>query len=139
MSDSASSFAKSKIYTKTGDAGTSSLYNGTRRPKTDPVFDALGHTDELNAHIGIAREYCIAEQNALDERLAEIQSRLMDVGSHVATPIKSSQTTKIERTAFSEAHVDRLENWIDQLDSELPPLKNFILPVNCYISIFIIV
>ncbi len=124
-----SSLAKSKIYTKTGDSGASSLFNGTRRPKTDHVFHALGHTDELNAQIGVAREFCLVERNALDEQLAEIQSRLMDVGSHIATPIRSSDSTKIDRTAFSQGNVERLELWIDQLDSQLAPLKNFILPV----------
>jgi cob(I)alamin adenosyltransferase len=120
---------KSKIYTKTGDKGTSSLYNGSRVPKSDFVFEALGNTDELNAHIGLAREYCLNESNTLDEKLAEIQSRLMDVGSHVATPLKSSASSKIQRTAFAEDHIQYLENWIDEMDNQLPPLKNFILPV----------
>ena len=66
---------KSSVYTRTGDKGTSSLFNGERRPKTDPTFEALGHQDELNAVVGIAREYCELAHNGLDEPLAEIQSR----------------------------------------------------------------
>jgi Cobalamin adenosyltransferase len=66
---------KSSVYTRTGDKGTSSLFNGERRPKTDPTFEALGHQDELNAVVGIAREYCELAHNGLEEPLAEIQSR----------------------------------------------------------------
>lgn len=117
-----------KVYTRTGDAGTSSLYTGERRPKTDDIFMALGDTDELNAFIGVAREHCTGAGNGLDAELAEIQSRLLDVGSAIATPVTSKSSTKIARVAFSEHHADDLETKIDAMDEELPPLKNFILP-----------
>jgi len=81
---------KSNLYTKTGDAGTSSLYNGERRPKNELVFEVLGHQDELNAVIGIAREHCALTRNGLDEMLIEIQSRLFDLGAAVATPVQTS-------------------------------------------------
>ena len=139
-----------KIYTKTGDSGTSSLYSGERRSKSDVVFGALGDVDELNSSIGIAREHikntirelekCQSgsdvENNKkicslkVEEELEEIQSRLLDAGSAIATPLNSSNTpsAKINRVAFAPYHVDTLETWIDQHASTLPPLKNFILP-----------
>ena len=76
------------IYTRTGDCGASSLYTGERRAKDDAVFAALGDVDELNSHLGLASAYCQQEGNGLAPRLAEIQSRLLDVGTAVATPEK---------------------------------------------------
>ncbi len=119
---------KIRVYTRTGDQGTSSLYNGERRPKTDIVFEALGDTDELGAAVGLAREHCKLNVFILDGMLEEIQSRLMDVGSAIATPLHSSSEAKIQRTAFGGEHTEKLEKEIDCLDSGLPPLKNFILP-----------
>jgi hypothetical protein len=84
-----SSAAVEKIYTRTGDKGSSSLYNGERRPKTDLVFEALGHQDELCAVIGIAREHCQKSNNGLADVLAEIQSRIFDLGAAVATPVQT--------------------------------------------------
>ena len=130
-----------KIYTKTGDTGTSSLYNGERRHKADAVFEALGDTDELNSAVGVAREACEVLKDGmgddvpdllrdLTDQLQTIQSRLLDVGSAVATPVDKSSKTKVERAAFAEAEASTadLERWIDALDAVLPPLKNFILP-----------
>jgi cob(I)alamin adenosyltransferase len=81
-----------KIYTKSGDKGTSALYTGDRLPKDNDIFDCLGSIDEINANLGLAREQCLRIQG-LDEtvhqQLEEIQARLIDLGSHVATP-KSS-------------------------------------------------
>ena len=93
---------KSALYTKTGDKGTSSLYNGERRLKTDVIFEVLGHQDELNCIIGIAREYCLQSQNGLDEMLSEIQSRLFDLGAAVATPIQTSSAKKKMYTEVSD-------------------------------------
>jgi len=84
-----SSAAVEKIYTRTGDKGSSSLYNGERRPKTDLVFEALGHQDELCAVIGIAREHCQKSDNGLADVLAGIQSRIFDLGASVATPVQT--------------------------------------------------
>eukprot|EP01038_Epipyxis_sp_PR26KG_P012810 gene12810-17173_t len=120
---------KSNLYTRTGDSGTSSLYNGERREKSELVFHALGHQDELNAVIGIAVEYCLISNNGLDKMLIEIQSRLFDLGAAVATPTTTSSTEdKKAYTLFSPKHTSRLEEWIDELDSDLPPLVNFIIP-----------
>lgn len=121
----ASSF---KIYTRTGDKGTSSLFNGERRPKDDDVFEALGATDELNSFIGLAREHCITEDNQLDDKLLQIQCMLQDIGSHVATPRTDASQSKIVQTQFDDQNVSELESWIDKLDETLPPLTNFILP-----------
>lgn len=140
-STEAPSVPHSRVYTKTGDTGASSLYNGVRRDKDDVVFCALGDVDELNASLGLAREHCAGlaqEQStgggagvgagALASQLVEVQSRLLDVGSAVATPASSSRAEQLARVAFSPAHTDEVEGWIDVLDAALPPLTNFILP-----------
>ena len=113
-----------KVYTKTGDKGKSSLYSGERAPKDDLIFCALGDTDELNAHIGVAREHCqSAAIPGLDSQLAEIQSRLLDLGSSIATPLPSASASKIRRAHFAEENTDQLEQWIDAMDEELPPVS----------------
>jgi cob(I)alamin adenosyltransferase len=122
------SIKKIPIYTKTGDKGTSMLFNGERRNKNDEIFEALGTTDELNSNIGFAREFCIDFHTLLAERLEQTQSLLLDVGSHIATPRNQSSSGHLARTNFDEVHVSNLERWIDEMDNELPPLKNFILP-----------
>merc|ERR1712086_644455 len=125
---------KFKIYTKTGDAGTSSLYTGERKEKDHKIFESLGAIDELNAHLGLAGEHC-RSIDGLDvkvvQQIAEIQARLMDVGSHIATPRQTDKIgakKKIAHTEFEEENVAALESWIDDLDESLPPLTNFILP-----------
>jgi cob(I)alamin adenosyltransferase len=126
-----------RIYTKTGDSGTSSLYNGERRPKDDEFFEALGDVDELNSAIGLAREYALGSAGGksnttnvgLDEALSEIQSRLLDVGSAIATPKDTSKAEQVAKMTFPPDPTAQLEKWIDDIDSRLPPLKNFILPV----------
>ena len=127
-----------KIYTKTGDKGSSSLYTGERRTKADGVFEALGSVDELNAHLGLAREHFRLQSASspsgtsddLCQQIDEIQARLLDVGSHIATPRSADEedAKKIKHTEFDETHVLNLERWIDAMDENLPPLKNFILP-----------
>eukprot|EP00013_Stygamoeba_regulata_P028630 CAMPEP_0177663756 /NCGR_PEP_ID=MMETSP0447-20121125/20096_1 /TAXON_ID=0 /ORGANISM="Stygamoeba regulata, Strain BSH-02190019" /LENGTH=280 /DNA_ID=CAMNT_0019169615 /DNA_START=64 /DNA_END=906 /DNA_ORIENTATION=+ len=116
------------IYTRTGDSGASSLFTGERRPKDDPIFHALGHTDELNALIGVARAFIEDQQSIVHQHCEEIQSRLLDLGSSVATPSSSANVAQLERVHFDPKHVEVLENWIDALTEELPPLRNFILP-----------
>eukprot|EP00941_MAST-03F_sp_MAST-3F-sp1_P001521 g1521.t1 len=117
------------VYTKMGDGGSSSLFNLEKRVKYDSAFSALGDTDELNAHVGLAREYCSLKNLGLDDKLAEIQSRLMDIGSAIATPLDSSTEKQLKRAKFvGTEHVSNLEKWIDEMDSALPPITNFILP-----------
>eukprot|EP01098_Paradermamoeba_levis_P015688 TRINITY_DN80_c0_g1_i1.p1 TRINITY_DN80_c0_g1~~TRINITY_DN80_c0_g1_i1.p1 ORF type:complete len:228 (-),score=65.19 TRINITY_DN80_c0_g1_i1:176-814(-) len=121
---------KSNLYTKTGDAGTSSLFNSERRSKDDQVFEALGTVDETISALGVAREYVILnpELNHLAEQIEEIQSRLFDIAGCVATPKSKSTKEQLERTAFDPNNLQQLEKWVDGLDSQLPTLKNFILP-----------
>ena len=126
---------KSQVYTRTGDSGTSSLYNGERRLKYDPVFEALGHSDELNAVLGICREYCSRSGlSDLVERLEEIQSRLFDLGAAIATPSQRSSDEKLRYTEFHPIHTERLERWIDIMDSTLPPLQHFVIPSGGLVS-----
>lgn len=96
------------------------------------VFEALGDVDELNACIGVARAHCEAANSlkALDEQLASVQSRLLDVGSGVATPLDSATPEQLERAQFDDDHVTVLEQWIDGMDDTLPVLRAFILPVS---------
>ena len=115
-----------KIYTKTGDRGTTSLYNGERRCKSDVIFSVLGDLDELSAHIGFLRMMIF--DNEINLFLKHIQSRLLDVGSAVATPRDNSSEFKINKTVFNEEYVDELENYIDEFDKTLPDLTRFIIP-----------
>ncbi len=116
-----------KIYTKTGDKGTSQLFSGERRDKDDEVFQALGAVDECNAMIGLACEYS-GDLSELSAQLEEIMSRMFDVGASVATPLDSSSKAKLGRAHFDASHTPRLERWIDAMDEQLPPLTTFILP-----------
>ncbi|KAK2180843.1 hypothetical protein NP493_423g02053 [Ridgeia piscesae] len=117
-----------KIYTKTGDKGTSATFTGERRPKDDVVFEAEGTTDELNSALGLAMEHCNDAGLDLTERLSLVQSVLMDVGASIATPKSTARESHLKRTVFSTDHVTDLENWIDEYTAQLTPLKNFILP-----------
>jgi ATP:cob(I)alamin adenosyltransferase len=133
------SSSRLKIYTKTGDKGSTSLFTGERKPKDAEVFEALGTVDELTSMIGLAREYAIdrhpltneIEHASISEQLERIQSCLQDVNSNLATPRTSASEFKVKRTEFDVdgSHTKSLESWIDQMDASLPPLKNFILPV----------
>ncbi|KAJ2694737.1 hypothetical protein H4218_005487, partial [Coemansia sp. IMI 209128] len=121
-----------KVYTRTGDKGTSSLFTGERRAKDDAVFDALGNTDELSSMLGLAIAYLQATPaESLIARLEAIQCLLQDVGSNVATPLSTEkQVSKIRRTRFDPDgyHCTRLEQWIDELSEGLPVHRSFILP-----------
>lgn len=111
-----------KIYTKTGDRGTTGLVGGSRVAKTDPRIAAIGDVDELNAVLGWARAVGLGSD--LDALLAEAQARLFDLGAELATP----QESKFDNRYLDESDVQRIEQSIDDLDDALPPLANFILP-----------
>jgi len=120
-----------KIYTKSGDKGQSSLFTGVRVPKNHSVFDSLGTIDELNAQLGLAKDHFLDIKDlplSYLTQIEEIQCRLLDLGSHVATPRSSAKDSKLKRTEVEAGAVESLEKWIDELDTVLPPLKNFILP-----------
>ncbi|KAJ1973823.1 hypothetical protein H4R35_003920, partial [Dimargaris xerosporica] len=119
-----------KIYTRTGDKGTSALFTGERRPKDDAIFEALGTTDELTSVLGLAREYCKQASVELVERLEKIQCCIQDIGSNIATPRTAASDARLARTQFDPKGelAQQLEQWIDEMDQALPPLRNFILP-----------
>jgi cob(I)alamin adenosyltransferase len=111
-----------KIYTRTGDDGSSALGTGERRPKSDPRFEAIGTVDELNATIGLARFDIPAD---IDLVLARIQNDIFDLGADLAVP--ESAKTK-DRLRISTAQVAAVEAEIDRLNAELQPLTSFVLP-----------
>lgn len=114
-----------KIYTRTGDDGTSALATGERRPKSDLRFAAIGTVDELNAHVGMARLNETALGAAIAGMLTRIQNDLFDLGADLATPDKGDGRTRLRITP---AQVERLEREIDQINDKLEPLTSFVLP-----------
>ena len=114
-----------KIYTKTGDKGTTRLATGELVNKTNPRLAAYGSVDECNAFIGVARLYT-EKDKVLDEILARIQNDLFDLGADLATPDSPAITWTPLR--IIETQVTRLEKEIDLMNEVLEPLDSFILP-----------
>ncbi|MGO7593912.1 cob(I)yrinic acid a,c-diamide adenosyltransferase [Rhizobium leguminosarum] len=115
-----------KIYTKTGDDGTTGLVSGPRRLKDDLRVEAYGTIDEANSAIGLARLHT-AGLPELDAMLMSIQNDLFDLGADLATP-DTGEPPAYEPLRIAETQVDRIEHDIDQLNADLEPLKSFILP-----------
>jgi cob(I)alamin adenosyltransferase len=113
-----------KIYTRTGDTGQTSLFDGTRVLKDDPRVDAYGEVDELNACLGFARS-SLADPE-LDAELARIQRALFAIGAQLADP-SDRIAARVTKAAISDEDVHQLEQLIDRLEEELPPLRRFIL------------
>lgn len=113
-----------KIYTKTGDDGTTGLVGGSRVKKFDVRLEAYGTVDELNAAIGLLRAYPI--QKDIKDLLVQIQNKLFNIGSRLASDDKGAEFTA--NLAISEAHTKVLEDAIDRYESDLPELDHFILP-----------
>ncbi len=126
-----------RIYTKTGDAGETSLWDGLRISKSHPRVRAMGAVDELNASIGMAAVPLTADaapqpvSGSLVQQLRRIQSDLFDVGADLAAPLPEDEA-EVEaagsRLRITEIYVARLENWIDHWNEQLEPLESFILP-----------
>ncbi|WP_111565126.1 cob(I)yrinic acid a,c-diamide adenosyltransferase [Rhizobium sp.] len=115
-----------KIYTKTGDDGTTGLVAGPRRLKDDLRVEAFGTIDEANSAIGIARLH-MQGMPELDAMLMSIQNDLFDLGADLATP-DTGTPPEYEPLRIVESQVTRIENDIDNLNADLQPLKSFVLP-----------
>jgi cob(I)alamin adenosyltransferase len=113
-----------RIYTRTGDDGTSALGDFTRVPKDDPRLVAYADTDEANAAIGVALALEIRDPDAADV-LRQVQNDLFDVGADLAVPL--TEETR-ERLRVTQAYVDRLEAACDRFNEGLAPLDSFVLP-----------
>lgn len=113
-----------RIYTRTGDDGTTALGSGERRPKYDLRIAAYGTVDETNAAIGIARLQ-VKDHPELDAMLGRIQNDLFDLGADLAVPERED---KAERLRVVTGQVERLERDIDALNEKLSPLTSFVLP-----------
>ena len=111
-----------KIYTRTGDAGTTSLVGGTRVSKTHPRLEAYGTVDEVNSHLGLLAAYDIPEGDR--KTLLWLQNRLFDLGCQLAT----EEDSKWKPRAITADDVAHLEALIDEVDASLPRHNRFILP-----------
>lgn len=113
-----------KIYTKTGDAGKTSLIGGTKVFKNNPRIESYGTVDELNSYIGLVSDF--TNDDHARNILKEIQDRLFTIGSELACD--PHKQTKVSIPDLHESDVELLENEMDKMDEELPVMKNFILP-----------
>jgi len=114
-----------RIYTRTGDKGTTALAAGGRRSKYDLRVEAYGTVDETNACIGMARLHTAGHE--IDPMLARIQNDLFDLGSDLAT-VETGKPLPYTPLRITQGQVDRLEQEIDQLNEHLSPLRSFVLP-----------
>jgi cob(I)alamin adenosyltransferase len=121
-----------KIYTRTGDAGTTALGTGTRVAKDSLRIAAYGSVDETNAALGAVRVQLAGARPDLDAMLARIQNDLFDLGADLCAPEAAQADAKAragrERLRVSEAQVKRLEDEIDRMNAKLAPLRSFVLP-----------
>jgi cob(I)alamin adenosyltransferase len=113
-----------KIYTRTGDAGETSLFDGTRVSKNDPRVETYGDVDELNAWLGLARASRV--DPAIEPDIVQLQRDLFALGAQLADPA-DKLAPRVTKAIIGDADVTRLEAAIDRLEAELPPLRRFIL------------
>lgn len=119
-----------KVYTKTGDKGTTALFGGTRVSKHNIRIESYGTVDELNSHIGLIRDQEI--NSHYKEVLIEVQDRLFTVGAILATPpeketLKSGEK-RLKNLGILESDIEYLENEIDKMEESLPQMTHFVLP-----------
>ena len=120
-----------KIYTKIGDRGTTMLANGETVQKDDLRIESYGEVDELNSHLGLLKDFIkiyipADEAENLLSQISRIQNELFDIGGELATP---SDVLNLEKQqVITEASINRLESEIDQINSKLQPLENFVIP-----------
>ena len=124
-----------KIYTKKGDSGSTSLYDGTKVIKNDIIVESVGSLDELNSELGLILSYynllkcdkLTDENRKYYELLNNIQSELFDLGSIIA---KNPNNSKEDEILFDKNndYIKKIEEYIDEMTNILPPLRNFILP-----------
>ena len=117
-----------KIYTKTGDDGTTGLLGGRRTEKDTARIESFGCVDELNCAVGMAN--CATNDNELSQILVQIQNHLFELGADLATP----EDEKASIPRINEHHIRELEDRIDNFWPSLPPMKHFILPGGCELA-----
>ena len=118
-----------KLYTKSGDDGTTGLFSGSRVSKDHPRIESYGTIDEFNATLGLCASAC-QHDNRLHRRLVDIfavlQSRMFDIGADLATPEGAKNESKIQRIASQD--IEEVEKWIDEIDGANTPLAAFVMP-----------
>jgi cob(I)alamin adenosyltransferase len=118
-----------KLYTRTGDDGSTGLFGGPRVGKDHPRVEAYGTLDELNAHLGLAAAGCESSRpwhQELASMLLELQRKLLELGADLATPAESPQRSRVR--SLAEGDVAQVEGWIDQVEAGNDPLTHFVLP-----------
>jgi len=119
-----------KIYTKTGDKGTTALFGGTRVPKDHIRIESYGTVDELNSYIGLIRDQEI--NSHYKNILIEVQDRLFTVGAILATPpekeVKKNGQLRLQKLGIIDSDIELLENEIDVMEESLQPMTHFVLP-----------
>jgi cob(I)alamin adenosyltransferase len=118
-----------KLYTRSGDDGSTGLYGGGRVAKDHPRVEAYGSVDELNAALGLAAavlDTAVELHRSLQQILGEVQSRLLEIGADLATPVGAGTESRVER--LGAERVDEVEAWIDRIDAGNEPMRTFILP-----------
>jgi cob(I)alamin adenosyltransferase len=120
------------LYTRTGDDGSTGLVGGSRIKKTSHKVSAYGDVDELNSYLGICKELATGESARLiQQKLITIQNELFDIGAELATPADSHWEGMLKA---GPQHVQKLEQWIDELHQALPTLQSFVLPGGTLLS-----
>jgi len=115
-----------RIYTRTGDKGTTGLFGGGRVPKDDLRVEAYGEVDELNSALGLA--LALEEMPRIDDVLRPIQRDLFALGALLATPDREKMHAQLEKAELGDPRIAELERAIDEGDDELEPLRHFIMP-----------